>query len=30
VGGVKGHNVNDESLPGSPALCAGSFKEPCS
>ena len=25
VGGVKGHNINNKSLPGSPALCAGSF-----
>jgi hypothetical protein len=27
VGGVKGHNINDKSLPGSPALCAGSFTQ---
>jgi hypothetical protein len=26
VGGVKGHNINDITLPGSPALWAGSFK----
>ena len=25
VGGVKGHNLNNKSLPGSPALCKGSF-----
>jgi hypothetical protein len=25
VGGVKGHNMNEISLPGSPALWAGSF-----
>ena len=23
--GIKGHNINSESLEGSPALCAGSF-----
>ncbi len=26
VGGVKGHNINDTSSSGSPALWAGSFK----
>jgi hypothetical protein len=26
VGGVKGHNINEISFPGSPALWAGSFK----
>jgi len=25
VGGVKGHNINEISFPGSPALWAGSF-----
>jgi hypothetical protein len=25
VGGVKGHNINETSFPGSPALWAGSF-----
>ncbi len=25
VGGVKGHNMNDNTLPGSPALWARSF-----
>jgi hypothetical protein len=25
VGGVKGHNMNETSFPGSPALWAGSF-----
>ena len=25
VGGVKGHNMNETSFPGSPALLAGSF-----
>jgi len=25
VGGVKGHNINEMSFPGSPALWAGSF-----
>ncbi len=25
VGGFKGHNMNDNTLPGSPALWAGSF-----
>ena len=25
IGGVKGHNINEISFPGSPALWAGSF-----
>ena len=25
MGGVKGHNMNDKSLPGSPVLWVGSF-----
>jgi hypothetical protein len=25
TGGVKGHNINEVALPGSPALWAGSF-----
>jgi len=28
VGGVKGHNQNEISFPGSPALWARSFKSP--
>ena len=27
VGGVKGHNINETSFPGSPALWAGSFTQ---
>jgi len=27
AGGVKGHNINEISFPGSPALWAGSFTQ---
>jgi len=30
VGGGKGHNINEISFPGSPALWAGSFTPPLS